>query len=115
MSLRAHPAAPGGAEVSVPVTVEQRIYQGVSTVWTVRTDDGNRLTVYEQNAAPFDETAGGVGDHRHAWWDARHAVPLRNEGPSQNEGQLRNAASESSPVAAQAPATAREPEEVGRG
>jgi spermidine/putrescine transport system ATP-binding protein len=42
---------------SVPVTVEDRVYQGVATLWTVRDDGGARFTVYEQNDRPSDGAA----------------------------------------------------------
>jgi len=75
-------AAPAdGINVSVPVTVEQRIYQGISTIWTVRTDSGQKLTICQQNSQPFDAAATKTGDRLHAWWDKRHVVPLNGEAP----------------------------------
>ena len=35
---------------AVPVTVEERIYQGVGTTWIVRGGGGERFVVWEQNA-----------------------------------------------------------------
>ncbi len=42
-------------EVSIEVTIEDRVYQGVNTIWVVRGDDGERYTIYEQNDRPFQE------------------------------------------------------------
>ncbi|HUB27712.1 MAG TPA: ABC transporter ATP-binding protein [Tepidisphaeraceae bacterium] len=77
--LRDIPAPDGDANASVAVTVEQRIYQGINTIWTVRTDGGRRLTICQQNSQPFDPGAARAGDRLHAWWDKRHAVPLNGE------------------------------------
>jgi putative spermidine/putrescine transport system ATP-binding protein len=74
LRLTAAPAGDGCA--SMPVVIEERVYQGINTVWTVRTEAGQRLTVCQQNTEPFDPAAVGVGDKRHIWWDKRHAVPL---------------------------------------
>jgi spermidine/putrescine transport system ATP-binding protein len=66
---------------SVAVTVEERVYQGVSTVWIVRGAGGERFTVYEQNDRPFDEGAKfGVGSRVFLCWSARHAVLMAPEG-----------------------------------
>ena len=43
-------------EVSIEVTIEDRVYQGVNTIWVVRGDDGERYTIYEQNDRPFQES-----------------------------------------------------------
>jgi len=73
----------GGADrgaSSVAVTVEERVYQGVSTVWIVRDAAGERLTVYEQNEKPFEESSRRpVGSGLEACWDPRHAVLIREE------------------------------------
>jgi putative spermidine/putrescine transport system ATP-binding protein len=44
--------AAGARDVSVPVTVEERVYQGASTLWTVRDVTGARFVVQRQNGAP---------------------------------------------------------------
>jgi ABC-type Fe3+/spermidine/putrescine transport system ATPase subunit len=77
--LRPAAAGPGDVCVSMPVVIEERVYQGINTVWTVLTEGGQRLTVCQQNTEPFDPAAVGVGDQRHLWWDKRHAVPLAEE------------------------------------
>ena len=65
---------------SVAVTVEERVYQGVSTVWIVRNSAGERLTVYEQNEKPFEESSRfAVGSRLFACWNPRHAVLIRGE------------------------------------
>ncbi len=62
---------------AVPVTVEDRLYQGVSTVWTVRDAQGGRFTVYQQNAGG-EEALFQPGDAAFLVWDPRHAVPIRD-------------------------------------
>ena len=65
---------------SVPVTVAERVYQGVSTVWTVRDAAGARFTVYEQNERPFDESSRWTaGDRLFLCFHPRDAVLLRPE------------------------------------
>jgi spermidine/putrescine transport system ATP-binding protein len=78
--LELWPAEPPPAEARacMEVTVEERVYQGVSTVWTVRNKAGERLSVYQQNV-----TGGGGGDFVEmgkAWvcWDPRNAVVMRD-------------------------------------
>jgi len=80
LSLRLESAPEGGAFLSLPVTVEDRVYQGINTIWTVRLDDGKRLTICQQNTEPFDVHAGAAGEKRHVWWDKRHAVYLDEKG-----------------------------------
>jgi putative spermidine/putrescine transport system ATP-binding protein len=78
-------AACDGHCVSLPVTIEERVYQGINTIWTVRTERGERLTVCQQNTEPFDPAAAVVGDKRHLWWDQRHAVPLSGSKPAEKQ------------------------------
>jgi spermidine/putrescine transport system ATP-binding protein len=66
---------------SVAVTVEERVYQGVSTVWIVRDGAGERLSVYEQNEKPFEESSRfSVGSRLFVCWNPRHAVLIRDAG-----------------------------------
>jgi spermidine/putrescine transport system ATP-binding protein len=66
---------------SVAVTVEERVYQGVSTVWIVRDAADERFTVYEQNEKPFEEAARfGVGSRLFVCWNPKHAVMMRSGG-----------------------------------
>jgi spermidine/putrescine transport system ATP-binding protein len=61
----------------VAVTVEERVYHGVSTTWTVRDPADARFTVYTQNdarAAGRDELA--PGDRAFLCWHPRHTVLL---------------------------------------
>jgi len=65
---------------SVPVTVEDRVYQGVSTISIVRDGADERFTVYEQNERPFDESSRfGVGSRAFLCWNPRDAVLMRRE------------------------------------
>jgi ABC-type Fe3+/spermidine/putrescine transport system ATPase subunit len=69
---------PGAA--SVAVTVEERVYQGISTVWIVRDAAGERLTIYEQNdRTPEESSRHAVGSRGLACWNPAHAVLIRTE------------------------------------
>ncbi len=62
---------------SVPVTIEDRVYQGVSTIWVVRDDRDDRYVIYEQNERPFEESAKfAVGSRAYMCWNPKHAVLL---------------------------------------
>jgi len=63
---------------SIPVVIEQCVYQGINTVWTVRTADGKKLTICQQNVEPFDSSQTVAGEKRHVCWDKRHATLLGN-------------------------------------
>ena len=66
---------------SVAVTVEERVYQGISTVWIVRNGAGERFVVYEQNEKPFEESSRfGGGSRLWLCWNPKHAVMIRPEG-----------------------------------
>ncbi|HEY3205096.1 MAG TPA: ABC transporter ATP-binding protein [Thermoanaerobaculia bacterium] len=65
---------------SLAVTVEDRVYQGVSTVWVVRDSANERFVVYEQNEKPFEEASRfSVGGRAFLCWNANHAVMMRKE------------------------------------
>jgi spermidine/putrescine transport system ATP-binding protein len=75
LSLR---AVPSPAEVSLAVTVEDRVYHGASTEWIVRDRHGERFTVLSQNAGPAGEALPfSPGSPAFLGWDARHSVVLR--------------------------------------
>jgi putative spermidine/putrescine transport system ATP-binding protein len=67
---------------SVPVTVEDRVYQGVGTTWIVRGGAGERFVVWEQNAASaLDEPpAFQAGSSAFLSWNPRHAVRIEEDG-----------------------------------
>jgi spermidine/putrescine transport system ATP-binding protein len=74
--LRAVPAPP---EVSLAVTVEDRVYHGASTEWIVRDRRGERFTVLSQNAGLTGETLPfSPGSPAFLGWDPRHSVVLRD-------------------------------------
>ena len=66
---------------AVPVTVEERIYQGIGTTWIVRGHGGERFVVWEQNAASaLDEPpAFHPGGPAFLCWNPRHAVWMKEE------------------------------------
>ncbi|HXT20319.1 MAG TPA: TOBE domain-containing protein, partial [Thermoanaerobaculia bacterium] len=61
----------------VAVTVEERVYHGVATTWTVCDGSGARFTVYAQNDARAGER-GELQPGERAWlcWHPRHTVLL---------------------------------------
>jgi spermidine/putrescine transport system ATP-binding protein len=60
---------------SVEVTIEDRVYQGVSTVWVVRDGRGVRYVIYEQNEQPFEERGKfQVGGKAWMCWNPKHTV-----------------------------------------
>jgi spermidine/putrescine ABC transporter ATP-binding subunit len=68
---------------SVAVTIEERVYQGLSTLWIVRDDAGERSVVYEQNEKPFDENAKFAAEGRaFLCWNPDYAVVIPAGTPS---------------------------------
>src|SRR5262245_7375879 len=62
---------------SVAVTIEERVYQGLSTQWIVRDGVGERFVVYEQNEKPFDESAKfASGGRACLCWNPDYAVVI---------------------------------------
>ncbi len=79
LDLRAKDLAEHGIP-TVPVTIEERVYQGLSTLWIVRDDVGERFVVYEQNVKPFQELARfGVGSPAFLGWNPDYAVVIPEE------------------------------------
>jgi spermidine/putrescine ABC transporter ATP-binding subunit len=80
LDLRARDLAAHGVP-SVAVTIEDRVYQGISTVWVVRDAADERFVVYEQNEKPFEEASRfAVGGRAFLCWNPSHAVMMRPEG-----------------------------------
>jgi len=61
--------------IAMPVTIRQRIYQGINTIWNAKTVDGTGITIISQNSRPFDAAESG-GESALAAFDPRHAVLL---------------------------------------
>jgi spermidine/putrescine ABC transporter ATP-binding subunit len=79
LDLRARDLSAHGVP-SVAVTIEDRVYQGVSTVWIVRDAADERFVVYEQNERPFEEASRfAVGSRAFLCWNPSHAVMMRSE------------------------------------
>jgi ABC-type Fe3+/spermidine/putrescine transport system ATPase subunit len=76
LRLCAEPGTP-----AFPVTVEERIYQGVGTTWVVRGGGGERFVVWVQNVASALEEppAFHPGGPAFLCWNPRHAVWLDEE------------------------------------
>jgi spermidine/putrescine ABC transporter ATP-binding subunit len=76
LALQSSPPEPGLA--CVPVTLEDRVYQGVSTLWMVRGSGGERFVVYEQNATPLAALPPLVaGSSAFLCWNPQHTVLVR--------------------------------------
>ncbi len=73
LALRAVPV-PG--EISLAVTVEDRVYHGASTEWIVRDRGGERFTVLAQNAGEAPSFA--PGSPAFLGWEPRRCVVLRD-------------------------------------
>ncbi|HEX4966326.1 MAG TPA: ABC transporter ATP-binding protein [Thermoanaerobaculia bacterium] len=69
-------AVPAGSEVSLAVTVEDRVYHGAATEWIVRNREGERFTVLAQNAGE-DEPPFLPGSAAFLGWNPRHSVVLK--------------------------------------
>ena len=66
------------SEVSLAVTVEDRVYHGASTEWIVRDRHGERFTVLSQNAGSAGEALPfSPGSPAFLGWNPRHSVVLR--------------------------------------
>src|SRR6185295_13698753 len=73
-------AVPIVSEVSLAVTIEDRVYHGASTEWLVRDGGGESFTVLSQNSGPACEApAFSLGSPAFLAWDPRHSVMLRDE------------------------------------
>jgi ABC-type Fe3+/spermidine/putrescine transport system ATPase subunit len=76
IQLRATAPAPNDSLVAIPVTIQQRIYQGISTIWQVKTAEGIQLTICEQNTAPINGSTDSPNATAFACFDPRHVVVL---------------------------------------
>ena len=60
------------------MTVENRVYHGASTEWTVRDAREEHYAVFAQNAGPAgDALPFSPGSPAFLGWDPRHSVVLR--------------------------------------
>jgi ABC-type Fe3+/spermidine/putrescine transport system ATPase subunit len=73
LRLTRAPARPGSP--AMPVTIEDRIYQGMTTVWAVRNDRGERFTVVQQNVEHAEDDLNTAA-RAFICWDPRHGVLL---------------------------------------
>ena len=77
LKLRAEPPGKPGL-AAVPVRIEDRVYQGISTIWIARGEGGERFVVYEQNDLSAGERPDfAPGSPAFLCWDPRHAVVLQ--------------------------------------
>jgi putative spermidine/putrescine transport system ATP-binding protein len=77
LKLRTEPPEEPGL-AAVPVRIEDRVYQGISTIWIVRGERGERFVVYEQNDLSAGERPELTpGSPAFLCWDPRHAVALQ--------------------------------------
>jgi ABC-type Fe3+/spermidine/putrescine transport system ATPase subunit len=66
---------PRQGETCMKARIEQRVYQGLSTVYVLRNSAGEEFTLYEQNVRPFDAAAHSTGEVN-VCWDPQHAILL---------------------------------------
>ncbi len=79
LDLRTHDLSTRGVP-SVPVTVEDRVYQGVGTVWLVRGPGGEAFSVYEQNERPDEGARFAAGARAFLCFRTRDAILLSTAG-----------------------------------
>ena len=66
----------------MPVVIEDRVYQGISTVWVVKAESGERFVIYEQNEKPFEERGKfAEGGTAYLCWSPRHTVLMKAPPP----------------------------------
>ncbi len=59
----------------VEVTILNRVYQGIYTVWVVTNAQGEKFAIYEQNEKPFEESSKfQVGGKAYMCWNPEHTV-----------------------------------------
>ena len=59
------------------VTVEERVYQGVATVWILRNRAGERMSVYQQNGVRGGGEEFVVMGKAWVCWDPRNGVVMK--------------------------------------
>ncbi len=69
--------SPGVAPHSLGGKIESAVYLGESTQWKVTMEDGQAITVLEQNRAPFQSALGRIGETVAVKWDPENAVILK--------------------------------------
>jgi spermidine/putrescine transport system ATP-binding protein len=77
IELRATEPPASAGRASMEVTIEQRVYQGVATVWTARNRAGEVITVYQQNDRTAEEPPLMEMGKAWACWDPRNAVVMK--------------------------------------
>jgi spermidine/putrescine transport system ATP-binding protein len=88
--LEMWPAPPAASEARacMEVTVEERVYQGLATVWIVRNRAGERLSVYQQNVVRGAPDQFAEMGKAWACWDPRHAVVMGKDESSSDSQPL---------------------------
>ena len=67
-------------EVALPVTITNRIYQGITTTWLVRDDRNVDYTICEQNDDPLEGSGPApIGTRVNMCWEPEHSVLLEGE------------------------------------
>jgi ABC-type Fe3+/spermidine/putrescine transport system ATPase subunit len=67
------------ARACMEVTVEERIYQGVATIWVLRNRAGERISVYQQNGARGGGEEFVVMGKAWVCWDPRNGVVMEQK------------------------------------
>ena len=67
-------------EVALPVTITNRIYQGITTTWLVRDERNVDYTICEQNDDPLEGSGPApIGTKVNMCWEPEHSVLLEGE------------------------------------
>jgi spermidine/putrescine transport system ATP-binding protein len=74
-----------GSEGLISGRIHQGVYLGESTQWKVRIEDGQELTVLEQNREPSPSIASRVGQPVSLSWEPSSAVLLRGRESGKDE------------------------------
>jgi putative spermidine/putrescine transport system ATP-binding protein len=76
-----------GDIASMTVTIEDRIYQGQSSLFVVASPQGERFNVYRQNSSAAGDVAEfKPGETAHLCWRLENEVPLKTRQPGRAEG-----------------------------
>ena len=66
-----------GRRYALQGTIQSAVYLGESTQWRVSLDDGQGITVIEQNREPFQETKSRIGKRVFLNWEPQSVVILK--------------------------------------
>jgi ABC-type Fe3+/spermidine/putrescine transport system ATPase subunit len=65
------------APLLIPGTIDAAVYLGESTQWRITIENGQTLTVLEQNRVPFQSSQARIGEKVSIGWEPESAVILK--------------------------------------